>query len=316
MKAYYTCTVCKKSFEDAACTKEITDLDHWKMIAATGHAYGEPVFQWSEDGKSCTVVFTCQNDPTHIVTEAATIDPQTEIAATCTEMGTTRYTASITFENQLYTDTKDVVDIASIGHNYGAPVFQWSEDGKSCSAVFTCQNDSTHVVTETATVNAKTEIDATCTEMGTTRYTASVTFEDQLYEDHKDIVDIASIGHDYKPEFQWADDGKSCTVVFTCQNDPAHVVTETATVDAKTEIDATCTEMGTTRYTASIELEGQTYTDTKDVIDLQASGHKYGAPVFQWADDGKSCTVVFTCQNDATHTITEEAVVDLSLIHI
>ena len=313
VKAYYTCTVCKKSFEDAACTKEITDLDHWKMIAATGHAYGEPVFQWSEDGKSCTVVFTCQNDPTHIVTEAATIDPQTEIAATCTEMGTTRYTASITFENQLYTDTKDVVDIASIGHNYGAPVFQWSEDGKSCSAVFTCQNDSTHVVTETATVNAKTEIDATCTEMGTTRYTASVTFEDQLYEDHKDIVDIASIGHDYKPEFQWADDGKSCTVVFTCQNDPAHVVTETATVYAKTEIDATCTEMGTTRYTASIELEGQTYTDTKDVIDLQASGHKYGAPVFQWADDGKSCTVVFTCQNDATHTITEEAAVDATI---
>ena len=35
-KDYYTCS-CNKFFEDAACTKEITDLETWKVIPATGH---------------------------------------------------------------------------------------------------------------------------------------------------------------------------------------------------------------------------------------------------------------------------------------
>lgn len=39
-KAYYVCD-CEKYFEDAACTKEITqDIEEWKVIAKTGHTFG------------------------------------------------------------------------------------------------------------------------------------------------------------------------------------------------------------------------------------------------------------------------------------
>ncbi len=39
-KAYYKCS-CGKFFEDAACTKEIADLDAWKEIPAKGHSFGD-----------------------------------------------------------------------------------------------------------------------------------------------------------------------------------------------------------------------------------------------------------------------------------
>ena len=40
-KAYWTCSVCGKNFEDEACTKEIDDLDTWKVVAKLGHTWGE-----------------------------------------------------------------------------------------------------------------------------------------------------------------------------------------------------------------------------------------------------------------------------------
>ena len=42
--------------------------------------------------------------------------------ATCTEIGVTTYMATVKFNGQTYTDTKDVADIPAIGHSY--------EDGK------------------------------------------------------------------------------------------------------------------------------------------------------------------------------------------
>ena len=47
----YTCTMCSD-------TKTET-------IAATGHAYGAPVWKWNDDFKA-TATFTCTNDPTHV----------------------------------------------------------------------------------------------------------------------------------------------------------------------------------------------------------------------------------------------------------
>lgn len=55
-KAYYTCSHCGKAFEDENCTIEITELDTWKVIPATGHS---PASGWSSDEenhwKTCTV---------------------------------------------------------------------------------------------------------------------------------------------------------------------------------------------------------------------------------------------------------------------
>ncbi|WP_419049047.1 immunoglobulin domain-containing protein [Enorma massiliensis] len=93
------------------------------------HTWGYPVWNWSEDGKTCTVTFTCQNDETHKETPAVTVTSAVKTSATCTEAGVTTYTATVEFNGKTYTDTKDVADIPATDHSY--------ENGKCtvCSAI-------------------------------------------------------------------------------------------------------------------------------------------------------------------------------------
>ncbi|OUN30906.1 LPXTG cell wall anchor domain-containing protein, partial [Massilimicrobiota sp. An80] len=85
-------------------------------IPATGHSYGEPVWNWSEDGKTCTVTFICEKDETHKETLKVKITSAVKIPATCTEAGVTTYTATVEFNGKTHTDTKDVADIPAIRH--------------------------------------------------------------------------------------------------------------------------------------------------------------------------------------------------------
>ena len=89
-------------------------------IPATGHSYGEPVWSWSEDGKSCTVTFICENDATHRETPDVTVTSEVKTPAASTQNGVTEYTATTTFEGETYTATKEVADIPATGGGLGA----------------------------------------------------------------------------------------------------------------------------------------------------------------------------------------------------
>ena len=197
-KAYWYCTGCGKYFADEACTQEIQDIDTWKVIPAIGHAYGEPAFQWSADGKTCTVTFTCGNDASHVEVLNAQVTSAVKTAPTCTEMGVTTYTAQVTFQDETYTNTLELTDIPATGHAYGEPTFQWSEDGKTCTATFTCGNDASHVEVLNAQVTSNLKTAPTCTEMGVTAYTAQVTFQDETYTATLELTDIPAAGHHYE----------------------------------------------------------------------------------------------------------------------
>ena len=80
------------------------------------HTWGNPVWSWTEDGKSAIATFTCENDATHKETPGVTVTPAVKTPATCTETGVTTYTATVEFNGQIHTDTKDVADIPAIGH--------------------------------------------------------------------------------------------------------------------------------------------------------------------------------------------------------
>ena len=197
-KAYWHCTGCGKYFADEACTQEIQDIDTWKVIPAIGHDYGEPVFRWSDDGKTCTATFTCGNDETHVEVLNAQVTSAVKTAPTCTEMGVTTYTAQVTFRDETYTNTLELTDIPATGHAYGEPTFQWSEDGKTCTATFTCGNDASHVEVLNAQVTSAVKTAPTCTEMGVTAYTAQVTFQDETYTATLELTDIPAAGHHYE----------------------------------------------------------------------------------------------------------------------
>ena len=113
---YWTCGTCGKIFSDEEGKTEIALED--TVISKSGHSYGAPVWSWSEDGKSCTVTFTCANDDSHMETLEVTVPSKIKKAATCTEKGVTEYTATTEFNGKIFTDTKEVADIEQIAHNY------------------------------------------------------------------------------------------------------------------------------------------------------------------------------------------------------
>ncbi|MBP5413478.1 MAG: leucine-rich repeat protein, partial [Bacteroidales bacterium] len=85
-------------------------------VAVADHEYGEPVYTWSNDGKSCTATIKCTNASNHDVTEVATITSQVTTPASTESKGTTTYTA--TFKNTLFkTQTKAVEDIPQLTPN-------------------------------------------------------------------------------------------------------------------------------------------------------------------------------------------------------
>ena len=275
-------------------------------LPAIGHKYGEPTFNWSEDGKECTATFTCENDKTHTKDVKCTVtkDAEKSTDAKCEEAGKAVYVATCTFKGKEYTKTKEV-EVAATGHKYGEPTFNWSEDGKECTATFTCENDKTHTkdVKCTVTKDAEKSTDAKCEEAGKAVYVATCTFKGKEYTKTKE-VEVAATGHKYgEPTFgEWTEkDGKmTCEATFTCKNDASHVKTVSCEVTSEGK-DATCTEAGSVTYTATATVpEGtKTYTNPKKKeVKGEALGHDYAAPEFKWAekDSKMTCEATFVCR--------------------
>ena len=86
--AYDTCTRC--------------DYTTYTEIPALGHNYGEPTLSWSEDGNTCTLTFTCQNDPSHVLIRTVPVadlrptDPSTPSEGGTGNTGSTGDTGSDT----------------------------------------------------------------------------------------------------------------------------------------------------------------------------------------------------------------------------
>lgn len=93
------------------------------ITAALGHSYGSPTYTWSADGKTCTAKRVCSNNSSHTETATATITSAVKTAATCTEKGTTRYTATFS-ASWASTQTKDIQDILETDHSYTDVVTQ------------------------------------------------------------------------------------------------------------------------------------------------------------------------------------------------
>ena len=71
------------------------------------------------------------------------------------------------------------------------------------------------------------------------------------------------------PVFNWAEDYTSATATFNHTDGSSQTVN--CTVSSRTEIEAGCTSDGKMIYTASVEFNGKTYTDTKEVV-IPATG--------------------------------------------
>lgn len=73
----------------------------------------------------------------------------------------------------------------------------------------------------------------------------------------------------------WSWEGTKATATFTCEADATHQETPEVKVTSTVKTPATCTEAGVTTYTATVEFDGKTYTSTKDVANIPATGHEF-----------------------------------------
>lgn len=89
--AFYSCSTCGGTKTE--------------KLPATGHQYGEPAWTWI-GYESASATFICANDASHEETVAAAVTSAVTKEPTCTEDGLRTYTASVTFGEKNYTDTK------------------------------------------------------------------------------------------------------------------------------------------------------------------------------------------------------------------
>lgn len=277
----------------------------------SNHAYKDPTYEWSEDGKYCTAKRVCENNPMHIETEKATTTSHVKTPATCTKKGVTTYEA--TYNNPAFTSqTKDIENINAIGHKFLAPTYVWSTDGKTCVATRVCKNDSSHEETEAATITNDVITNPTCTEKGVTKYTATFTnnaFSTQIKEltdipalGHTEVSvgngitptctekgkesdtkcsvcgtilsignELPATGHTFTETYIWSDDKTSCKAERSC--DCGYTETETATVTKTKTAEPTCQTTGEYLYTAVFANTGFSIQEIKEEIPKLA--HNY-----------------------------------------
>ena len=274
-KLTYTCSVCGDKF-----TAEVTP--------ALGHDYGEPEWEWNGYA-SATATFTCtRSGCDHTENVTAVITNEVTTPATCESAGMRTYTATATFGEQKYTDTKTET-IAVLGHDYGEPEWAW-EGYTSATATFTCtRSGCTHTEEVTAIITNEVTTPATCEGTGVKTYTATATFGGEQYTD-TNTETIAVLGHDYENvQPTWAWDGyTSAKATFKCTR-CTHTEEVTATIESSVTTEATCEVTGVRTYAATVTFGEEQYTNDKAET-IAALGHEWGTPVYAGTTLSASCT--------------------------
>lgn len=189
-------------------------------IAALGHEYGEPTWNWTKGENNtytATATFTCANDEKHVETVDAKVTEKSD-GATCTEAGKITYTATVTFEGKDYKDTK-TEKVAALGHDYKVSEkdgWKWTADkekGYTAVATFVCSRckDSHDVTADVVKEDKNSQIIYTATAKYTDEtgkeFTATATKSTKMsvsYKVHR---------QDYDWEKDWKKDGQTSGTV-------------------------------------------------------------------------------------------------------
>ena len=109
-----------------------------------------------------------------------------------------------------------------------------------------------------------------------------------------------------EPEYEW-NELSSVTATMHRADNASIVYTETAKVTSEVTLDPTCENMGKTTYTAVFK-DPLFLTQSKVFTDIEALGHNWGSPSYEWSSDYKTMTAVRYCTRDSSHKESEVAV--------
>ena len=259
------------------------------------HEWGEVVYTWSQDNKTCTAERVCKGDESHKETETANSTYVVVDEAKCEVDGKGKY--SVTFENEAFAAQTKEVKIDALEHDYQFAEFVWADD-YSAQAKYVCSHDANHVQLHDATVTSQVTTEPGCETEGVRTYSAS-------YDGHSDTKTAVIPAKDHswgEPTYVWAEDNSTCTATRVCLNDEKHTETETVETTYKVITPATCEE-GLGRYTTNVFQNAAFSVQTKDVA--IPGNHNWGEPTYVWSENYSSCTATRVCEVDSTHVETE-----------
>lgn len=155
------------------------------------HEYSQPVFNWSEDHSSCTVVFNCVDNDDEQELEASVT--QETIDAKCNEEGTVTYTARVEFEDIEYVDAVNVT-LEALEHEYESKVEApaCTKDGYTRHTCSRCGDFYDDEIVDALDHDYDIqEIAATCLDRGCTLHICSRC--GNIYQDEE----TPALGHNY-----------------------------------------------------------------------------------------------------------------------
>ena len=217
-------------------------------------------------------------------------------AATCTAKAV--YYNSCTFCGEKGTETFETGNV--LDDDWDEPSYTWTAvtDGYMCVASGKCKNCDADV-SDIATVTYAVKKAPTCLNAGTGTYTATFSAAYGFPAQTKDVL-LPAIGHTWgTATYTWTqtETGYTCTAKRVCENDAAHVESETVTGDYSVITEPTCLAAGLGRY--PVPFKADWAKDASKDVSIPALGHDWG----RWTSDGDG-THTHVCKRDKNHTET------------
>ena len=303
------CTTCGKEYGNLDPTNHSApkpnewqgdDKEHWQVysccnaiINKAAHVGGKAT---CKDRAVCTTCGAAYGGlGAHSFTEKVA-EQYLKSAATCTAKAV--YYKSCTFCGEKGTETFETGNV--LDHDWDEPSYTWTAvtDGYMCVASGKCKNCDADV-SDIATVTYAVKKAPTCLNAGTGTYTATFSAAYGFPAQTKDVL-LPAIGHTWgTATYTWTqtETGYTCTAKRVCENDAAHVGSETVTGDYSVITEPTCLAAGLGRCQVSFKADWA--KDASKDVSIPALGHDWG----KWTSNGDG-THTHVCKRDKTHTET------------
>ncbi len=262
--------------------------------ASSQKTYDAPVWTW-EDGGRATAVFR-STDGGESITVTASPEAGTVSSAPGKD-GETLYTAVVTFDGKLYTDTH--TQKAKPAPTYGEPTWHW-ENENLARATFVSTDGASKI-----SVSAAAEDGAIASapgKDGATVYTATVTFEGKSYTNSytKEAKPEPPVLTYKEPTWRWENESLARATFVSTDGSSKLSVTASAEDGSITSAPG---KDGSTIYTAKITFEGKTYTNTFSV----AGKMSFRAPIWRWENESLARATFISTDGSAKITASASA---------
>ena len=274
-------------------------------VAMADHDYSATVEWVGTDFMKGRVTYECTqcgpDDEGHFKYEDVDAVVKVVKEPTCLKDGVERHLISASINGVEVATMVEDIKLPALGHSYDNSCdVQWDDSTyKTATLTWECDNEGCdvnsegHFKSETLTAVEKVTKPATCTDTGRLLHEVSYEFGGEtMYL--RETTTVPALGHDFTQKdadhvtFAFAEDGKTAVATIRCARCD-ETTTENVVCTAEVTTPATCTEKGTTTYTATCGTASETTTRQ----DVPALGHSFTNYVY----NGDA-----TCDGDGTET--------------